>query len=344
MSFQNFPEQRAGIELLQRSLARGRLGHAYLFSGDSLDSMSAVARTLAKALNCQNPPARSASGIPLDSCDQCLSCRKTESEIHPDVQWIRPESKSRQITIDQMRELMQIVNLKPTEAPHKVGIIVAADRVNTQASNAFLKTLEEPPPRSVLILITTAPDRLLETILSRCLRLKFAAQTTVSLGAPTMAWLSQFAQAAAQNNKSLISRYKLLGLIAARLTALKEDVKRHLTAKSPLQRYDDIDPKLREKWEEELDASIEAEYRRQRSELVLALQWWMRDVWLLGGKRDQALLSFRELIEISRTLAVRIGEDKAAENLRGLETLQRLFNTNAQEALVLEVGVLKLKL
>src|SRR4051812_36727844 len=107
MSFGDFPEQKPVIELLQRSLSRERLGHAYLFSGDSLDTMGAVARTLAKALNCQNPPARSTSGIPLDSCDQCLSCRKTNSEIHPDIQWVRPESKSRQITIDVVRELIQ---------------------------------------------------------------------------------------------------------------------------------------------------------------------------------------------------------------------------------------------
>lgn len=342
MSFRDLPGQRGVIELLQRSLAHGRLGHAYLFGADSLDIMSAVARTLAKTLNCQNPSVRGENGI--DCCDQCLSCRKIESEIHPDVQWIRPESKSRQITIDQIRELIQTVNLKPTEAPYKFGIIVAADRVNTQAANAFLKTLEEPPSRSILILTTLAPDQMLETIISRCLRLNFAGQVGLRLSDDTLHWLEQFAGLAVQTKKNLISRYRLLGLLSARLAALKDTVKTGLEAKSPLNRYDDLDPRLREKWEDELTASIEAEYRRERSDLVLALQWWMRDIWLLAGKRDESLLSFPALRALSAGIAQRISEQSAADNLRSLERLQKLLNTNAQESLVLEVALLRLKL
>src|SRR5438876_434046 len=101
MSFAQFPEQQQSVNLLRRSLDRGRLAHAYLFSGTLPGELEAVARTLAKALNCQQPFGRGAAGIPLDACDQCLSCRKIESENHPDVHWIRPESKSRIITIDQ---------------------------------------------------------------------------------------------------------------------------------------------------------------------------------------------------------------------------------------------------
>src|SRR6185436_11280409 len=121
MSFTNFPAQQDAVNLLQRSLERGRLGHAYLFSGADLADLEAVARTLAKTLNCENPPRSSASGLALDCCDTCLSCRKIDSENHPDVLWVRPESKLRVITIDQMRELMQTVHLKPTQATFKVA-------------------------------------------------------------------------------------------------------------------------------------------------------------------------------------------------------------------------------
>ena len=152
MSFASLTEPEDSVALLQRSLARQRLGHAYLFSGDDLERLELVARTLAKTLNCQHP--RQSSTVPgaPDSCDACLSCRKIDGTNHPDVQWVRPESKSRIITIDQMRDLMQTIFLKPTEAEYKVAVIAGADRLNVQAANAFLKTLEEPPPRSVLIL------------------------------------------------------------------------------------------------------------------------------------------------------------------------------------------------
>jgi len=98
-----------------------------------------VAGTLAKALICEKPPRRAPAGLALDCCDGCLSCRKIDSATHPDVLWVRPESKLRVITIDQMRELMQTVHLKPAEAAFKVAVIVAADRLNVQAANAFSK-------------------------------------------------------------------------------------------------------------------------------------------------------------------------------------------------------------
>src|SRR6185369_11087493 len=131
---------------------------------------------LAKTLNCEQPPRRGAGGLPSDSCDTCASCRLIDSGNHPDILWVRPESKLRVITIDQMRDLMQTVHLKPTQAAFKVAVIVAADRLNVPAANAFLKTLEEPPANSILILLTTEPQRVLETILSRCLRLNFAGE------------------------------------------------------------------------------------------------------------------------------------------------------------------------
>src|SRR5258708_5858449 len=189
MAFKDFPEQQNVVQLLQRSLERGRLGHAYLFCGTELGELEGVARTLAKTLNCEQPPRRSTSGLPLDCCDSCAICRKIDSENHPDVFWIRPESKMRIITVEQMRELMQTVHLKPAQAALKVAVIVAADRLNVQAANAFLKTLEEPPADSTLILLSTEPQRMLETILSRCLRLNFAREPARLREPAPPAWL-----------------------------------------------------------------------------------------------------------------------------------------------------------
>ncbi len=363
MAFKDFPEQEQVAQLLQRSLDRGRLAHAYLFAGHSLGELEGIARALAKTLNCRQPARTRPDGPAIDSCDECLSCRKIDHDNHADVHWVRPESKSRVILIEQVRALMQEINLKPTEAEYKVAVIVAADRLKIEAANAFLKTLEEPPPKSILILLTTEPQRILETILSRCLRLNFAGESGRKLDAAQTAWLTELSESAAVEQRGLLGRYRLLGILLKRLAEMKGGIEKSLTARSPLERYPDVEPALREKWEEELTAAIEAEYRLQRSDLLLGLQWWLRDVWLEtlalrqgdGRQTPEAgtagslsmqvdrLLNFPELPSVRR-VAARVTANQASANLEILEGTQRLLGTNVQEALALEVGLLKLKL
>jgi len=343
MAFADFPEQKLVVELLQRSLERGRLAHAYLFTGHQLGVLESLARTLAKTLNCERPVRRKAGGPAIDCCDECAVCRKIDGQNHADVHWVRPESKSRVITVEQMRELMQEIQLKPGEAEYKLAVIAGADRLNVQAANAFLKTLEEPPPKSILILLTTEPQRILETILSRCLRLNFAGEGAELLAPAQLEWLSGFGELAAVEQKSLLSRYRLLGALLKKLGELKAEIEKVQTARSPLERYDDVDPKLREKWEEELAAAIEAEYRLQRSDLLVAVQWWLRDVWLQTLAVQGGLLNFPQMASAGQ-VARRLSPGQAMENLRVLERTQKLLGSNVQEALALEVGLLKLNL
>jgi DNA polymerase-3 subunit delta' len=365
MAFKDFTEQAQGVQLLQRSLERGRLGHAYLFTGHQLSELEVLARTLAKTLNCLYPVRR--ANAALDCCDACLTCQKIEHENHADVRWVRPESKTRIIRIEQIRDLIQEINLKPTEAKYKVAVIVAADRLKTEAANAFLKTLEEPPPKSVFILLTTEPQRLLETILSRCLRLSFAGEAFGSpLQTGQLEWLKAFSQMAATEHKSLLGRYQLMDALVKKLNDLKGSIEETLTARSPLQQYKDVEKELVEKWEDELAAAIEAEYRRQRSDLLSLLQWWLRDVWVATvqaskGQKSKAhpqserrqngsqpgeaamLLRFPEL-DGTEQVSRRVSTREAMENLQVMEQLQRWLGTNVQEALALEVGLLKLRL
>lgn len=349
MSFATLGEQQDAVRVLQRSLERGRLGHAYLFQGSDIAELERVARTLAKTLACENPvrsgePGDTAAGNAIDCCDQCLTCRKVDGDNHPDILWVRPESKTRVVRIEQIRDLLQTVYLKPTAARVKVAVIVEADRLNSQAANAFLKTLEEPPSDSILILLTVEPQRILETILSRCLRLNLSGESPRHLEAGYIEWLRGFGEAAAQAQSSLLGRYKVLSVILGRLAQIKETTTEHLTSRSPLESHDDIDPKLKERWEDELDASIEAEYRRQRSELLAGLQWWLRDVWLLTQQLGDDMLTYPGLSSLAAVVAGRINVAQAAENLEVLERLQRQLHSNVQEALALEVGLLRLKL
>jgi DNA polymerase-3 subunit delta' len=339
MAFKNFPKQTAGVQRLQRSLARGRLGHAYLFNGDQLDELELLACTLAKTLNCQNPV--KIDGQTVDCCDECLNCRKTDNESHADIHWARPESKSRIITVEQMRDLMQQIQLKPAGLGYKVAIIAAADRLNTQAANAFLKTLEEPPAKSVLILLSTEPSRILETVLSRCLRLNFSGDGTRPLDAAQSDWLEHFGALAAVEQKSLLGRYRLLDVLLQKLGEIRTRVDESLTARSPLEKHVEAEKNLRDKWETELTAAIEAEYRRHRADLLLLVQWWLRDVWLHTLAAGRELLKFPALAG-AENVARRITPRQALENLQTLEQAQRLLHTNVQEALALEVSLLKL--
>ncbi len=368
MAFTGFPDQQQGIHLLQRSLVRGRLGHAYLFTGHALEPLEGLAATLAKTLNCQNPVQQ--NGRAVDCCDQCAACRRIDHGNHADVQWVRPESKLRQIKIEQItrrdnsppRVMLEFVGMKPTEGRAKVGIIVAADRMNQAAANAFLKTLEEPPADSIFILLSTEPQRLLETILSRCLRLNFGGESLRQLAPAQMEWLAKFSGLAAAEQKSLISRYRLLDLLLKKLNETKSAIDENLTARSPLEHNQEAEQNLIEQWESELAAAIEAEYRRQRSDLLALLQSWLRDVWVVSavygpqftvqrppstieGSSDSQvqLLNFPQL-EGTRQVAVRISPDQARENLEVIDQLQRWLYTNVQEALALEVGLLKLRL
>ena len=356
MAFKDLSTTQQSIQLLQRSLERGRLAHAYLFSGGELESLEAIARTLAKTLNCEQPVRR--NGMSIDCCDHCLACRKTDHWNQPDVHWVRPESKSRIITIAQMRDLMKEIQLKAKESQYKVSIIVAADRLRVEGANAFLKTLEEPPPDSVIVLLTTDSQRVLETLISRCLRLSFGGSGPRVLDASQRDWLSTFSQVAGTQQKSLLGRYRLLDVLLQKLTALKTSIEQTFTARSPLQQYPDAEKNLVERWEEELAAAVEAEYRRQRADLIGVFHWWLRDVWVQTlrhknsatpepkPRTDQpepSLLAFPDL-RGTQQVAQRLSPDAALQNLQIMDQLQRWLGSNVQEALALEVGLLKLHL
>lgn len=339
-SLQNYP---VAVEQIRRGLDRGRLAHAYLVSGPRLEVLEQFALTLAKTINCHQPREMGQSGWPLESCDTCLSCRKVDQANHPDVFWIRAESKSRQIRGEQMGEVLQSIYLKPNEARYKVHVIVAADRLNSTAANKFLKTLEEPPADSVMILLSVAPEQVLETLRSRCQKIVLFSNDVESPNPAEVEWLQNFGVAAAADSGGLLERYRLLSLLLKQLSEMKDSIEKKLSSESMLETAQDLEPSLREKLENELSAAVEAEYRRQRSEIVQSLQWWLRDIWLQTLQIESKLWTYPQFQESTAQIGSRLQPGEALRNLEEIESTHRLLNTNVQEALALEVGLLKLK-
>src|SRR3990172_7806680 len=168
MALKDIIGQEKAITILRRTLSRGRVSSAYLFTGESGIGKRLAALNFAKVLNCLSP----VDDQQPDACDACDSCRKIDAGSHPDLVTVSPEKD--EIRVDEIRALEDTLSFKPFEGRKKVVIVDDADRMNQSAANAFLKTLEEPPDESLIILVASNPDRLPETIRSRCSRIRFA--------------------------------------------------------------------------------------------------------------------------------------------------------------------------
>lgn len=197
MSFRDIIGQDHAISILQGAMARSRIASAYLFAGEDGVGKRLTALNFAKALNClsrsetaglfaapgtsENPD----TGDEYEACDHCDSCLRFDSGTHPDLIRITPDRgmikigqiRYREGSADEegtpFRPLEDVLKFSAYEAVRRIVLVEEADRMNEEAANAFLKTLEEPPADTVIILITSRPDRLLATIRSRCTQVNF---------------------------------------------------------------------------------------------------------------------------------------------------------------------------
>ena len=159
--------QESAVSLLQNSIVKNNLSHAFLISGPGHVGKMTLATDIAQAINCEkdNPP-----------CNECVSCLKIQQAKHADIQFISlisgnddEEGKSRtEISIEDIRQIQHTVSLPPFEGKHKVFIIEGAESMSIEAANCLLKTLEEPATAAVFILLTSNVSRIPETVASRC--------------------------------------------------------------------------------------------------------------------------------------------------------------------------------
>jgi DNA polymerase-3 subunit delta' len=168
MSWERVRGHGAVVESFRAAYERGRFGQAFLFVGPEGVGKHLFARQLAKSLLCESPPG------PLESCDRCPACAQVEAGTHPDVFTVRTPNDKHELPVKEIRDFCAKMAMKPTRGSRKIGIVEDADDFNAESANAFLKTLEEPPRGSVLILLATSTDRQLPTILSRTQAVRFS--------------------------------------------------------------------------------------------------------------------------------------------------------------------------
>ncbi|HJX10099.1 MAG TPA: DNA polymerase III subunit delta' [Candidatus Binatia bacterium] len=165
MGFAEIIGHQRPLEILRRALGNGRLHHAYLFVGPEGSGKRTVALALAKAIHCRETEN--------DFCDRCPDCARIRAGNHPDVRLVQTLEDKKEISIKQVREIEKDLNFRSFSGNRKVAIIDPATLLNTSSQNALLKTLEEPPQNSLIVLIAPNAGALLPTLRSRCLRISF---------------------------------------------------------------------------------------------------------------------------------------------------------------------------
>ena len=305
------------IEQLQHTVASGRIAGAYLFVGPAGVGKETVAHYFTHLIFCQQETQ------PPTVCGTCLACRKIDSGNHPDLQLIRPEGSV--LKIGQIRALQRQVIYEPLEAPRKIYILTDVDRMNPEAENCLLKTLEEPPAASVLILITSNVQALLPTTRSRCQILQFHPMPTQELA------------------EILVDRFSVVPKQATALAiASGGSIGKALTQ---LEKGDPLAEKIPEILGEmdRLAAFRLAEEFKNNPETLGELVTWYRDLLFLQQGAPRELITHIYSVEELRAIVPYYSRLRIQQAIQTVfDTKSLLENTNTNATLALEVMCLKL--
>lgn len=311
------------LDYLRHAQAQHRLAHAYLISGPRGSGKSRVAAQIAADLN----------GVKMEDVLEAKA---------PDVFITEPTSRSRRIVIEQIRGLERALQLQSTASRLKIGIIRDAERMQAQAANAFLKTLEEPPANSLLLLLTALPEALPDTIVSRCLAMPLRAPASSARPPEEAELLQLLAAGAGETGGGIGGAYRITRAIQRLLDSIRDEVKtEHAEAlKGEEQHYrTTTDGAWLDEREEYYKSLTESLYRERRSRLIETLfVWWAAVLRAKTTGNKAELAGCEKAIE---KLASTISTKEILGKLRRLEEMRDHLNTNAQEALVLEVACLR---
>ena len=325
------------FELITSAHDRGRLAHAVLISGAHGSGKEMLAARMIQMVSGK----ASSGGFDLFGEPVVVETPLLDELESGWIRIIRPRMKSRRIGVDEIRDLEQTLHLAAPGGACKVGVITEVDRMNDQAANAFLKTLEEPPKNTLLLLLTANPQRLLPTILSRCVRLPLLGGRALleEGGAELVRALNA---AASRGFGTPMAALHLKTAFSSFLAELRSEADSAAKAaeKEEVAAYrDSTDGKWLKEREDFHKAAAEAEYLDGRNRLFDVLMAWMAD--LLRMKVNGGGLDFPESAPALRSIAEAESEGRLLKRMEALDSLRRTLETNAFEPLAIEVGFLK---
>ena len=311
----------AALRYLRRAYKQNRLAHAYLISGSPGSGKRLLAAELANLVNGTEP-------------GDVFSARAREIFV------AEPESKSRRIVIEQVRALEHALQMRASAGRCKVAIIAEADRLQPQAANAFLKTLEEPPKDSLLLLLSALPEVLPDTIVSRCIAIPLASSDEEPM--PQEPELVELLRSTA-NEKiwGIEHAYRLTQGVQQLLGAIRDEIKAHNAdaLKREEARYrNSTDGAWLDEREEYYKALTESLYLQRRAALIEILFEWWSDVLRARTNVDRRDLPAAN--QETAALAKRFANAAVLHRIRRLEELRDHLGRNIQEALAIEVAFL----
>jgi DNA polymerase III subunit delta' len=341
MPFRDIVGHRRLISLLSRASAQQTLPPALLFAGPYGIGKRRTALAVAQALNCPRAAASSMSGthLELDACGMCPSCRRIERGIHPDIILLEP-GETGTIRVDDVRGIVTAAGYRPFEARRRVAIVDEADAMLGSAQNALLKTLEEPPSASVFILVSSMPDALLPTVLSRCSRLRFGPLTAAEVTEALMkshGYSEPDARAAAIEAQGSVGR--ALEMESADLVAAREAAQRILEQTARI-----TDPTRRVDVARDLTGQkgTAATERDQLASSLRALSSLLRDLGILASGGDVRLLANADLQPVLQRLLTAFNGDRSHRAFTAVDAALAALERNASPKIVADWLVLQL--
>ena len=314
---------KAALEYLRRAHEQNRLAHAYLICGAPGSGKRSLAAELAHLVNGSRP-------------DDVFTGAARETFV------AEPESRSRRIVIEQVRALEHALHMRATDGGRKVAILADADRLQPQAANAFLKTLEEPPKDSLLLLLSALPQALPDTIISRCIAISLAPAGEPKATAEQTEFVGLLREAAPVQAPTVRDAYVLAQGFHRLLARIREEIKTEQgeALKREQARYQNAtDGSWLDEREEYYKALSESLYIQRRAALLEALFQWWSDV--LRANRGLPMRDLPPAKKETAEVAKRFSAAQILRRIRRLENLRDHLGRNIQEALAIEVAFLE---
>ena len=337
MPFRTIAGHTRLLSLLSRVIARDSMPPAVLLAGPSGVGKRLTATAMAQAINCLQP--QSSARFERDACGECASCRRIARGMHPDVIVIEPGDTGA-IKIEQMRDVIDRSQYRPFEGRRRVVIIDEADAAGDDAQSALLKTLEEPPSMSVFILVSSMPDALLPTVLSRCPRLRFGPLTPAEVASVLIqdhGYSEHEARAAAADADGSIGR--ALESQSDDLTGAREAAQRILeeTARS-------ADPVKRVNLAREFVEAkgTPAEERNRLAVRLRSLGSLLRDVGIISTRADRGMLANADLEKQLERLSSSFDAQRSMRAYAAVDRALAALDRNASPKVVADWLLLEL--